>query len=110
MGCRVLQLSQCWGDNDLAGVCLFDSSKGLVFGPVFEDVNAADAFVEWLGIDPRSLTLEQLVQAKEAFEPIYGVGLDSHDKGRWVETHIEFQKAATIDFAAASESGAIAAA
>ncbi len=41
-------------------VCLYDSVTGLAFGPVFEDESQADEFIDWLTVDPRSYTSEQL--------------------------------------------------
>lgn len=54
MGCRILQ-----GDGstiDSVGAVLYCSTAGWAFGPVFDDREQAERFIEWLAPrDPRSV-------------------------------------------------------
>jgi predicted RecB family nuclease len=40
--------------NDTA-VAMYDSVTGRAFGPIFYSTDELDAFLDWLGFDPRSV-------------------------------------------------------
>lgn len=49
--------------SDSRSVCLYCSTEGVAFGPVFEDEYEAEAFLDFLGErDARSLTPSELVR------------------------------------------------
>lgn len=47
MGIRILGGVRINEDHDRVGACLYDSTSNDAFGPVFEDVEAAEGFLEW---------------------------------------------------------------
>lgn len=55
MGVRIMT-----GANESDGAVLYCSTSMWAFGPIFEDAESAQAFLEWLGTDPRLLTDSQL--------------------------------------------------
>lgn len=59
MGVRILS------DNskDYDSACLYDSVTGWAFGPLFEDYDKAQAFLDWLDCDARVLT-DKALKAK----------------------------------------------
>lgn len=49
--------------SDSRSVCLYCSTEGVAFGPVFEDEHEAEAFLDFLGDrDARTLTPSELVR------------------------------------------------
>ncbi len=42
-----------YGDESERGVCLQDTVSGEFFGPMFRDLEEADAFIRWLPVDAR---------------------------------------------------------
>jgi hypothetical protein len=63
MGVRILQ-----GDQASDGAILYCSVSMWAFGPVFEDHDKAQAFLDWLGsVDPRSLTEKELEDKYSVF-------------------------------------------
>lgn len=54
MGVRILQ-----GD-DYDGACLYCSVSMWAFGPIFENHDQAQEFLDWLSTDPRSLNDSEL--------------------------------------------------
>lgn len=115
MGVRVMNLSD--PDTDKAeGACLFCSVNGTVFGRRFHDVNEADDFLEWLGCDPRPVDeANRLEDARTAYDTAAAIGFTGLMRGQWAEQEgflpSSGKRANPIgDFAAAIESGAVAAA
>lgn len=54
MGCRILE-----GDD---GAALYCSTSMVAFGPIFDDGEAAEAFLKWLdGVDPRGFSDQELM-------------------------------------------------
>lgn len=53
MGCRILESRE-------DGAVLYCSTTMWAFGPIFESGEAAEAFLKWLGFDPRSLSNKDL--------------------------------------------------
>jgi hypothetical protein len=53
MGVRILRDKD--GDS-----CLYCSTTGNAFGPIFYDGEEPEEFLEWLKIDPRKLTNKEL--------------------------------------------------
>lgn len=56
-------------------VAMFDSSSGLAFGPVFDDVNDLDDFLDWAsaqisGTDLRLLPVDELTTLHNRFQGI----------------------------------------
>lgn len=51
MGVRILEGGGGRGDNN--GACLYCSVTMWAFGPIFEDHDQAQEFLDWLGTDPR---------------------------------------------------------
>lgn len=57
--------------------CFADSVTEVAFGPLFDSVEDAEAFQEWIGVDPRRWTTHQLCGLKaqwaksREFDPIY---------------------------------------
>jgi hypothetical protein len=51
MGVRII--SNQSGDYGEKGAVIFDSVSGWAFGPVFDDYDAAQAFLDWLPDDAR---------------------------------------------------------
>ena len=60
MGVRILEGN---GEGDSRGAVLYCSVTDWAFGPVFEDGEQAQAFLDWLVYDPRSLS-DSLMEAK----------------------------------------------
>jgi hypothetical protein len=57
MGVRIIQGD---GLGDSVYACLYCSTSMWAFGPLFEDRDEAELFLEWLGVDPRGLTDREL--------------------------------------------------
>jgi hypothetical protein len=55
MGVRIMQ-----GDQPYDGAVLYCSTSMWAFGPVFEDEDKAQEFLDWLEVDPRKLDQSQL--------------------------------------------------
>jgi hypothetical protein len=55
MGVRILQ-----GDKSHDGAVLYCSVSMWAFGPVFEDEDEAQQFLNWLDVDPRKLSEPEL--------------------------------------------------
>jgi hypothetical protein len=54
MGVRIIQAD---GEGDSQGACLYCSTSMWAFGPIFEDRDQAEAFLQYLGhVDPRTLS------------------------------------------------------
>lgn len=53
MGVRIIQAD---GEGDSQGAVLYCSTTMWAFGPVFEDADEAEKFLDWLVTDPRSLS------------------------------------------------------
>lgn len=60
MGVRIIGLGGEPGDN----VCLYCSTTMWAFGPVFEDAEAAEAFLEWMQPNDPRIYSEQELRAK----------------------------------------------
>lgn len=48
------------GNNSRKGAILLDNVSGWVFGPVFDDYDMAQEFLEFIEVDPRMLSDTQL--------------------------------------------------
>ena len=59
MSVRIIEGRADGAETDDVAV-LYCSTIGVAFGPLFEDHDAAQAFLEWLGRDPRQYTAEGL--------------------------------------------------
>ena len=57
MGCRILE-----GDS---GAVLYCSTTNWAFGPIFEDYEKADAFIEHCDKDPRKYSKEELKECHQ---------------------------------------------
>lgn len=65
MGVRILNGD---GRGDSRGAVLYDSVSGWAFGPLFDDVDDAEAFLSTLTDDARALTDTELRTAYAKFE------------------------------------------
>lgn len=70
MGVRILEGSY---DSGETRACLVDATQEIVFGPLFESREQAEAFVEWLPEDARSYNDFRLGQEFRSFTHRVGV-------------------------------------
>ncbi len=74
MGVRILADPQAFSD----GACMYCSTTGVAFGPMFDDRDELVAFLEWwdlqgdLKIDPRKFTTPELVDIAVRFRDATG--------------------------------------
>jgi len=60
MGCRILYDKGTGPDRE--GACFIDSTDGIAFGPIMEDLDEAEAFRQSLEHDPRRYDVVELVE------------------------------------------------
>jgi hypothetical protein len=61
MGYRIIT------DNTQGYSCLFCSTSMTAFGPVFDEDESIEEFLEWLGDDPRKLSAHELESAVDVW-------------------------------------------
>lgn len=58
MGVRIIEAT---GEGDSRGACLYCSTTMWAFGPIFEDADTAQAFLDWIKpTDPRVMNDNEL--------------------------------------------------
>ena len=67
MGVRILQGN---GEGDSDHAVLYCSVTDWAFGPLFADYDEAQAFLDWLIVDPRTLSDDDLGAKLSAFRGI----------------------------------------
>lgn len=62
------------GIRFIEGVVLYCSTDGVAFGPVFQDTDTAQAFLQWLPTDAPKYGAAELAAAGQEFIAAYGNG------------------------------------